>query len=506
MRLTFLAFVFLTLSAVYRTIDATKSKTTVDVKKCLVWGPGLKGNFRVPARYFFIQVVDTNGNNFTDSIGEKPFSVSFYQSTGARTRIWSQTLDRHDGSYIVRYKIYGSYDDIMIGLEYNDKHVADSPYKLEGPIYQETCNCPGSLDDWLKVMQCPASYRQIKEDLSIFQVVDMEAVAAQAVARFNQRGSHSLCHYVVKDNKIYRKTYGQHVGFKMFMDSILLTLTRKVRLPDIELFVNLGDWPLEKRSVSEDPLPIFSWCGSEETRDIIMPTYDVTDSTLETMGRVSLELLSVQANTGPKWQNKSSVAFWRGRDSRNERLELVRMSRRNPDIIDAKLTNMFFFKHEEDLGELVKHISFFDFFKYKYQINIDGTVAAYRFPYLLGGDSLVLKQDSDYYEHFYKDLEPYKHYVPLKHDLSDLLKMIQWAKDHDEQAKQIALNGREFVRNHLMADNIFCYHVLLFQEYAKLLVKPPKVLKDMELVEQPSDHESQCNCRANKHGKAKEEL
>ena len=34
-----------------------------------------------------------------------------------------------------------------------------------------------------------------------------------------------------------------------------------------------------------------------------------------------------------------------------------------PDIIDAKLTNMFFFKHQEDLGEIVKHISFFDFFK-----------------------------------------------------------------------------------------------------------------------------------------------
>ena len=31
------------------------------------------------------------------------------------------------------------------------------------------------------------------------------------------------------------------------------------------------------------------------------------------------------------------------------------------------------------------------------------------------------------------------------------------------QAKQIALNGQEFVRNHLMADDIFCYHVLLFQ-------------------------------------------
>jgi len=30
--------------------------------------------------------------------------------------------------------------------------------------------------------------------------------------------------------QIYRKTYGQHVGFKMFMDAILLSLTRKVSL------------------------------------------------------------------------------------------------------------------------------------------------------------------------------------------------------------------------------------------------------------------------------------
>ncbi len=60
-------------------------------------------------------------------------------------------------------------------------------------------------------------------------------------------------------------------------------------------------------------------------------------------------------------------------------------------------------------------------------------MAAYRFPYLLAGGSLVLKQDSKYYEHFYKELKPYVHYVPFKHDLSDLLQQIQWAKDHDEE-------------------------------------------------------------------------
>lgn len=73
------------------------------------------------------------------------------------------------------------------------------------------------------------------------------------------------------------------------------------------------------------------------------------------------------------------------------------------------------------------------YFQYKYQINLDGTVAAYRFPYLMGGNSVVLKQDSPYYEHFYKSLEPGKHYIPFKRDLSDLREKILWAKNHDEE-------------------------------------------------------------------------
>lgn len=75
-------------------------------------------------------------------------------------------------------------------------------------------------------------------------------------------------------------------------------------------------------------------------------------------------MMSVQANTGPSWEDKNITAFWRGRDSRKERLELVKLSRKYPEIIDAAFTNFFFFKHDESLyGPIVKHISFFDFFK-----------------------------------------------------------------------------------------------------------------------------------------------
>lgn len=62
--------------------------------------------------------------------------------------------------------------------------------------------------------------------------------------------------------------------------------------------------------------------------------------------------------------------------------------------------------------------------QYKYQISIDGTVAAYRLPYLLGGSGVVLKQDSPYYEFFYHDLEPFVHYIPFKRDLSDLIEKV----------------------------------------------------------------------------------
>ena len=81
------------------------------------------------------------------------------------------------------------------------------------------------------------------------------------------------------------------------------------------------------------------------------------------------------------------------------------------------------------------------FLQYKYQLNIDGTVAAYRLPYLLAGDSLVIKQDSPYYEHFYSQLEPWVHYVPMSRDLGDVEERVQWARDHDGEVSRVCAAG-----------------------------------------------------------------
>ena len=63
----------------------------------------------------------------------------------------------------------------------------------------------------------------------------------------------------------------------------------QVKLPDVELYINLGDYPLVtetrvKAGQPQGPVPIFSWCGSDTSRDIVMPTYKVTESTLYSTG------------------------------------------------------------------------------------------------------------------------------------------------------------------------------------------------------------------------------
>jgi hypothetical protein len=94
---------------------------------------------------------------------------------------------------------------------------------------------------------------------------------------------------------------------------------------------------------------------------------------------------------------------------------------------------------------------------------MDGTVAAYRFPYLLAGGSVVLKQDSQYYEHFYKQLKPWEHYVPFDRDLSNLVSQVKWAKDNDEKAQKIAKQGQAFARENLAPQDIICYHAALIK-------------------------------------------
>ncbi|XP_076232593.1 protein O-glucosyltransferase 2 isoform X2 [Calliopsis andreniformis] len=481
----------------------TRENVEIDPSKTIIWGPGLRPDkITMRARYIFLQLIDSEGRNLTESPGKDVVTAQIQgkTTTDHACHIWTQILDCKDGSFIIRYKLHNTCFNLKLNIKVKHYHLPVLEFK--GPVYEDECYCPDpSINNWLENLDCSKNYTQIHHDLSDFSNVDFDEIRQDIIKVYDKPGSISLCHYLIKSNKIFRECYGKYVGFKIFMDSILLSITRKVVLPNIEFFVNLGDWPLVPKG--SKTYPIFSWCGSFDTKDIVMPSYDITESSLEAMGRVMLDMLSVQGNTDVPWKEKIEKVFWRGRDSRRERLDLIDISRQYPDLFNVSITNFFFFKDEMDkYGPGQSHVSLFQFFKYKYQLNIDGSVAAYRFPYLLAGDSLVLKQKSKYYEHFYNDLIPGKHYISVKSDLTDLVEKIRWAKEHDTIALKIAKSARQFARDNLLPRDVLCYHTVLFHEWSKRLKSKVKVLNNMEEVLQPKQS---CKCY-NNDVKFKEEL
>ncbi|XP_075165934.1 protein O-glucosyltransferase 2-like [Haematobia irritans] len=486
---------------IYLALVATICKASpkiVDPTKTTVYGSGLEPDKVVlPARYFYIHATGEDGRKFKES-PPLNFDVQIEgKSPHGSCRSKVDVINRGDGSFVARYTIITDWcDKMVLNIKYNGTHVAKSPYYIRDLVYSDKCYCPRDLNIWMIDNECKAASQedQIVSDLHSFKRVNFSMIRDNLIKRYNQPESISLCHYVVKDQQIWRKCYGKYDGFKMFMDATLLALGRIVALPDMEFFLNLGDWPLSRKGGQQrtsGPYPIFSWCGSDDSHDIVLPTYDLMESSIENMHRVALDVLSVQREKYP-WSNKIEKLFWRGRDSRRERLDLIGLAHKHPDKIDAAITNFFFFRDEENkYGPKVPHISFLEFFKYKYQLNIDGTVASYRLPYLLGGGSAVLKQTSHFYEHFYHKLIPHKHYIPVKRDLSDLIETITWIRENDSKAQEIAKNAQEFVNSHLTPGHIYCYHMALFKEWSNRLVSPVIVLPEMEKLEQTHS----CSCK-----------
>lgn len=94
------------------------------------------------------------------------------KTSGRVCRTWANVLDRKDGSYIVRYKLYETCKNLAINVKYNDQHVAASPYLINNEIQPEDCFCPsGNLKNLLDTWECAAA-KQLKNDLSLFETVD----------------------------------------------------------------------------------------------------------------------------------------------------------------------------------------------------------------------------------------------------------------------------------------------------------------------------------------------
>jgi hypothetical protein len=123
-------------------------------------------------------------------------------------------------------------------------------------------------------------------------------------------------------------------------------------------------------------------------------------------------------------------------------------------VFDAKMTNIVQASNGDEaekirayvdsLGLLSAHVPQEEFFKYRFQIDIDGNSNSWGLlPKLMMG-SCVLKVVSEWRQWYYDGLHPWKHYVPIRNDLSDLEERVAWCLDNDEHAREIAANGMNY--------------------------------------------------------------
>jgi hypothetical protein len=82
-----------------------------------------------------------------------------------------------------------------------------------------------------------------------------------------------------------------------------------------------------------------------------------------------------------------------------------------------------------------------DFGNYKFVFDIDGHANAWGLLEKLILGCCVLKFSSPYEQWFYERLHPWKHYVPLSDDLSDLEDVISWCRENQSECEWIAHNG-----------------------------------------------------------------
>lgn len=111
---------------------------------------------------------------------------------------------------------------------------------------------------------------------------------------------------------------------------------------------------------------------------------------------------------------------------------------------------------------------------YKYIVDMDGNAWSGRFHRLMASNSLVLK--STIFPEWYSDrIMPWVHYVPLKVDYTDLYDLMAFfAGDlngrggHDDLAKQIALNGKDWTEKHWRWEDMQAYAFRLYLEWARV--------------------------------------
>lgn len=219
--------------------------------------------------------------------------------------------------------------------------------------------------------------------------------------------------------------------------------------------------------------------------DLLLPTRDYVTLLASSLYKNVIEgkTNKIYFNTKEEWILKKPMAIFRGSLTGNDqkitntRVQSRILSLKYPSYLDSVITNTFkYYMFEPGIGAIHTKIddtrlynnethidaknnimSFEEQIKYKYILHIDGFTAAWRLSKYMLSYSVILKVDSPWVEHFYNDLKPWVHYIPIKSDLSDLIQRIAWCRENDDICETIAKNAFQYVIENITKEKMLDY-------------------------------------------------
>jgi hypothetical protein len=172
----------------------------------------------------------------------------------------------------------------------------------------------------------------------------------------------------------------------------------------------------------------------------------------------------------PSWEERQDVVFWRGSATNNgtaidgsqiERIEQIPRVVLCRELHGQASTDVaimapwaYRFPVEEQVEYLTKEdvlrpaIAMLRHANYRYLVDIDGVASAWGFFEKLLLGACVLKVGSSFEQWYYQQLSEWRHFVPVRGDLSDLLTQIEWCHEHPRGAREIAEEGQRFALQH----------------------------------------------------------
>ncbi|CAI5468725.1 unnamed protein product [Closterium sp. Yama58-4] len=219
-----------------------------------------------------------------------------------------------------------------------------------------------------------------------------------------------------------------------------------------ELFINTCDLPTSKADsvarADRAGMPLFSPHVVPGSLDIPYP--DPVDLSKSYFRDVEDKV---------PWEEKQGRAVFRGGMTNyhiampmhwraSPRFRVHRMADARPDLLDARVMSGVDVRWRESMEadgvRLGGRLNPEELQGFKYELDVDGGTGSGRTCGILASNQVLIRQASEYYQFFDPLMCPMKHFIPTHRYFSNLYSQIQWARDHDQRAREIVAAANDF--------------------------------------------------------------